>query len=89
MRPIASQAHRTVAAYLAAWFASHMERSHDIRVRDLASIVRAARMSFVTQQNIVRFRLQLASSKDETQRLMLVRLLSEEQLKDQIPTVPK
>ena len=46
-------------------------------------------MSFVTQQNIVRFRLQLASPKDETQRLMLVRLLSEEQLKDQLPVVPK
>ena len=46
-------------------------------------------MSFVTQQNIVRFRLQLESPKDETQRLMLVRLLSEEQLKDQRPIVPK
>jgi hypothetical protein len=42
-------------------------------------------MSFITEQNIARFRRQLLTPKDEDQRKMLVRLLAEEEAKEEPP----
>ena len=42
--------------------------------------------AFIHRQNILFFRKQLAEARDETRRLLLVKLLAEEEAKDRQPS---